>query len=118
MGRRVWESRNGDFRTWPREAKRPLVTDIYLAEQVADDFRVWLGGMAHLEFMHDRGWIRVHELRDGETVEIGGVTCAVPLREDYVYAFELTEGDRRLLVAMDELNGWSPPPRCAAATSR
>ena len=31
------------------------------------------------------------------------------LREDYVYAFELTEGDRRLLVAMDELNGWMPP---------
>ena len=51
MGRRVWETRNGDFRTWPREAKRPLVTDIYLPEQVAKDFRVWLGGMAHLEFM-------------------------------------------------------------------
>ena len=32
------------------------------------------------------------------------------LSEDYVYAFELTDGDRRLLVAMDELNGWSPPP--------
>ena len=32
------------------------------------------------------------------------------LREDYVYAFELSDGDRRLLVAMDELNGWSPPP--------
>jgi phosphoribosyl 1,2-cyclic phosphate phosphodiesterase len=31
------------------------------------------------------------------------------LSEDYVYAFELTEGGRRLLVAMDELNGWVPP---------
>ncbi len=114
MGRRVWETRNGDFRTWPREAKRPLVTDIYLPEQVAADFRIWLGGMAHLEFMQDRGWIRIHELRDGETVDVGGVTVR-PFRvsEDYVYAFELTEGDRRLLVAMDELNGWSPP---AAAT--
>ena len=39
MGRRVWETRNGDFRTWPREAKRPLVTDVYLPEQVAPDFR-------------------------------------------------------------------------------
>ena len=53
MGRRVWETRNGDFRTWPREAKRPLVTDVYLPEQVAADFRTWLGGMAHLEFMRD-----------------------------------------------------------------
>jgi len=32
------------------------------------------------------------------------------LSEDYVYAFELSEGGRRLLIAMDELNGWSPPP--------
>ena len=110
MGRRVWETRNGDFRTWPREAKQPLVTDIYLPEQVAKDFRIWLGGMAHLEFMRDRGWIRIHELEDGQTVEIGGVTVRpFRLSEDYVYAFELSDGDRRLLVAMDELNGWSPP---------
>jgi phosphoribosyl 1,2-cyclic phosphate phosphodiesterase len=110
MGRRVWETRNGDFRTWPREAKQPLVTDVYLPEQVAKDFRIWLGGMAHLEFMRDRGWIRIHELEDGQAVEIGGVTVRpFRLAEDYVYAFELSDGERRLLVAMDELNGWSPP---------
>ena len=90
MGRRVWETRNGDFRTWPREAKRPLVTDVYLPQQVAADFRTWLGGMAHLEFMRDRDWIRIHELQDGDTVEIGGVTVRpFRLAEDYVYAFEL-----------------------------
>ena len=66
--------------------------------------------MAHLEFMRDRGWIRIHELEDGQTVEIGGVTVRpFRLAEDYVYAFELSDGERRLLVAMDELNGWSPP---------
>jgi phosphoribosyl 1,2-cyclic phosphate phosphodiesterase len=111
MGRRVWETRNGDFRTWPVEAKRPLVTDVYLPQQVADDHRHWLGGMAHLEFMRDRGWIRIHELVDGETVTLDGVTIRpFRLAEDYVYAFELTEGDRRVLIAMDELNGWVPPP--------
>jgi phosphoribosyl 1,2-cyclic phosphate phosphodiesterase len=111
MGRRVWETRNGDFRTWPREAKRPLVTDVYLPEQVAADFRVWLGGMAHLEFMQERGWIRIHELRDGDVVDIGDVEVRpFRLREEYVYAFELTDGESRLLVAMDELNGWTPPP--------
>jgi len=109
MGKRVWETRNGDFRTWPREAKRPLVTDIYLPQQVAVDFRRWLGSMEHLEFMRERGWIRIHELADGDVVEIGGVTVRpFRLAEDYVYAFELTDGDRRLLVAMDELNGWVP----------
>jgi phosphoribosyl 1,2-cyclic phosphate phosphodiesterase len=110
MGRRVWETRNGDFRTWPREAKRPRVTDVYLPEQVAADFRVRLGGMAHLEFMRDRGWITIHELRDGEVVEIEGVTIRpFRLAEDYVYAFELRDGGTRLLVAMDELKGWTPP---------
>jgi phosphoribosyl 1,2-cyclic phosphate phosphodiesterase len=110
MGRRVWETRNGDFRTWPREAKRPLVTDIYLPQQVAADFRIRLGAMEHLEFMRDRGWIRIHELVDGQTVELGGVEIRpFRLAEDYVYAFELRERDRRLLVAMDELNGWVPP---------
>ena len=109
MGKRVWETRNGDFRTWPREAKQPLVTDIYLPQQVAADFRRWLGSMEHLEFMRERGWVRIHELADGDVVDIGGVTVRpFRLAEDYVYAFELTDGNRRLLVAMDELNGWSP----------
>ena len=109
MGKRVWETRNGDFRTWPREAKQPLVTDVYLPQQVAADFRHWLGSMEHLEFMQERGWVRIHELSDGDTVDIGGITVRpFRLAEDYVYAFELTDGGRRLLVAMDELNGWVP----------
>ena len=90
-GGAVWETRNGDFLTWPRERKRPLVTDVYLPEQVAADFRTYLGGMAHLEFMQMRGWVRVHELADGESVVIGGVEVRpFRLSEDYVYAFELT----------------------------
>jgi phosphoribosyl 1,2-cyclic phosphate phosphodiesterase len=110
MGRRVFETRNGDFRTWPPAAKRPLVTDVYLPEQVAADFRVWLGGMAHLEFMAQRGWVRIHELQDGDTVTIAGVEVRpFRLAEDYVYAFELRDGGRRLLVAPDETNGWHPP---------
>jgi len=110
MGRRVWETRNGDFRSWPREAKRNQVTDVYLPQQVADDFRSYLGGMAHLEFMQTRGWVRIHELRDGESVMVGDVEVRpFRLAESYVYAFELVERRRRLLLAMDELNGWSPP---------
>ena len=116
MGRRVWETRNGDFRGWPREAKRQHFTDIYLPQQVAVDFRAYLGGMEHLEFMQQRGWIRIHELRDGETVLIGDVEIRpFRLAEDYVYAFELVGRDRRLLLAMDELNGWVPPAEVRGA---
>jgi phosphoribosyl 1,2-cyclic phosphate phosphodiesterase len=109
MGRRMFETRNGDFLTWPVADKRSLVTDVYLPEQVAIDFRAQLGGWAHLAFMEQRGWIRVHELTDGETVELDGTTVRpFRLAETYVYAFELTGGGKRLLIAMDELNGWRP----------
>jgi phosphoribosyl 1,2-cyclic phosphate phosphodiesterase len=112
MGRRVWETRNGDFRSWPPEAKRQLTTDVYLPQQVAEDFRRYLGAWDHLEFMAGRGWVRVHELADGDTVDLDGTTVRpFRLAEDYVYAFELTAADgRRLLLAPDELNGWTPPP--------
>ena len=110
MGRRVWETRNGDFRTWPREAKRQRMTPIYLPQQVAEDFRAYLGNWPHLEFMQHRGWIDVRVLADGDAVEIDG-TSITPFRlaEDYVYAFALERDGRRLLLAMDELNGWGPP---------
>ena len=40
MGRRIWESRNLDWRHWPPENQK---TTIYLPEQVAKDFQATLG---------------------------------------------------------------------------
>lgn len=115
MGRRVWEAVGGrDFRVWPPPERRP--TPIYLPEQVAADARRYLGLQEHLGYLQERGFVRVHELRDGETVEIGGITIRpFRLHEDYVYAFELSGGGKRLLVAMDELHGWTPPPELRGA---
>jgi phosphoribosyl 1,2-cyclic phosphate phosphodiesterase len=110
MGRRVWEGVGGhDFRRWPPDPAAPTRTEIYLPEQVAADFAA-LDVRSHFDFLEERGWVRVHELRDGETVELGGVTIRpFRLHEDYVYAFELTRGAKRLLVVMDELHRWEPP---------
>jgi len=112
MGRRVWEAVGGhDFRAWPPDPARRRATDVYLPQQVAADFAARLGHREHFEFLESRGWVRLHELRDGETVELGGVEIRpFRVREDYVYAFELRGAGKRLLVAMDELNGWTPPP--------
>jgi phosphoribosyl 1,2-cyclic phosphate phosphodiesterase len=111
QGRRMWETRNGDFRTWPQEAKRRVETPVYVPEQVALDFRAHLGIWEHLEFMAARGWIRLFQLTDGEAVELGDVVVRpFRLAEDYVYAFLVEGGGRRLLLAPDELNGWRPPP--------
>lgn len=113
MGRRVWESVGGhDFRRWPPEPGSRRETDVYLPQQVAADFDVRLGAREHFRFLESRGFVRLHELRDGETVELGGVTIR-PFRlyEDYVYAFELSDGGdgKRLLLVMDELHDWVPP---------
>ncbi len=111
MGRRVWEAVGGvDFRAWPPEPGRRRATDVYLPQQVAADFGDVLGHRAHFEFLEGRGFVRLHELRDGEAVELGGVTIRpFRLHEDYVYAFELSGEGKRVLVAMDELHGWVPP---------
>ncbi len=54
--------------------------------------------------------MEIRELADGETVELGGVAIR-PLRlaQDFVYAFLFEESDKRLLVVMDEIDGWEPP---------
>jgi phosphoribosyl 1,2-cyclic phosphate phosphodiesterase len=111
MGRRVWESVGGhDFRRWPPAPGSRRATDVYLPQQVAADFDVRLGAREHFEFLESRGFVRLRELRDGETVELGGVTIRpFRLHEDYVYAFELSGGGKRLLLAMDELHDWVPP---------
>jgi phosphoribosyl 1,2-cyclic phosphate phosphodiesterase len=113
MGRRIWETRNYDFRGWPREAKRTERTDIYRPAQVAADFRRWLASWEHLVFLQDaQGSVRLLELADGDEVVLDGARI-VPFRlaEDYVYAFVIEYGERRVLLAMDELNRWQPPAK-------
>jgi phosphoribosyl 1,2-cyclic phosphate phosphodiesterase len=108
MGRRVWESLNADFLNWPPQHRR---TDIYLLEQVARDFRTFLGSWEQFDFMQKQGYVRVIELTDSQVVTIGEVRVS-PLRlaEAYVYAFLFKQGGQRVLIAPDELFGWTPPP--------
>ena len=76
-----------------------------LPQQVAADSREFLGIWDHLQYLEQREQvIEIHQLADGEIVEIGGVRVR-PLRlaQDFVYAFLFEEGDKRLLVVMDEL---------------
>ena len=107
-GRRVFESMNADFRSWPRRTHG--CTRVYLPGRVAADARTYLALWEHLAFMAERGWVEVVELPDGAVVELADVSVR-PFRvaEDYVYAFMFESDGRRLLVAPDELNGWQPP---------
>jgi phosphoribosyl 1,2-cyclic phosphate phosphodiesterase len=112
-GRRVFETLNFDFRAWPRH---PFgVTDVYLPEQVAADARIWLSLREHLAYLEERlHVVRVHELRDGDTVDLDGLSIRpFRLAVDYIYGFELRAEGKRVLVAMDELHAWNPPAELA-----
>jgi phosphoribosyl 1,2-cyclic phosphate phosphodiesterase len=108
-GRRVWEM-NFDFRAWPPEAKQSTSTPVYLPEQVARDFEQFQGIREHFTYLESLRVVRLHEVADGDSIELGD-TRITPFRlaEDYVYAFVFEADGRRALIAMDELNGWTPP---------
>lgn len=111
MGRHIFSILNHGFPLWPDQPRR--TTPLYLPQQVAADTRNFLGIRGHLAYLEQsERVIEIHELRDGDTVEIGGVSIR-PLRlappQDFVYAFVFDDGDKRLLVVMDEIHGWEPP---------
>ena len=105
-GRRVWESRNFDFRSWPRRFE---TTPIYIPQQVWDDFEANYGLADQFRFMERQGTVAVVVVGENESFEVGGALITpVPLDEENAHAF-LFEGDgKRVLVAMDETQGWKP----------
>ncbi|MEX2426018.1 MAG: MBL fold metallo-hydrolase [Thermomicrobiaceae bacterium] len=105
-GRRVWETSNIDLRGWPPQS---TCTDIYLPEQVAVDFKTWLGLEEHFDFLERHGVVRVNRLFDEDSVVFDNWTVTpFRLAEDYVYAFLLMSARSRVLIVPDEMNGWSP----------
>jgi phosphoribosyl 1,2-cyclic phosphate phosphodiesterase len=106
-GRRVWETMNGDWLRWPPNHHR---TTIYLPQQVAQDFRTYLGAWEQFMYLQRFGVVQVIELTDGDIVT-RGETQIRPFRlaEDYVYAFLFEQDGTRVLIAPDELFGWEPP---------
>lgn len=107
LGYRMWESLNGDWRNFPPQHR---TTDIYLPQQVAEDFKVYLGAWGQLQYLQKVGLVNVNVLNDGDTISRNGVEF-LPFRvaEDYVYAFYIQVAGKRLLIAPDELFGWTPP---------
>ncbi len=106
MGRRVWEM-NLDPYHWPPRHKQ---VDIYLPQQVAQDFCRQLGTWNHLAYLQKLRLVHLIKLNDGDSITLGGVNIfPFRLAEDYVYAFLFEDGRKRLLIAPDELFGWEPP---------
>jgi phosphoribosyl 1,2-cyclic phosphate phosphodiesterase len=106
-GRRVGESRNFEFRSWPRRFE---TTPVYVPEPVWGDFEQNYGLADQFRFMEKQGTVEIRLLAEGETLELAGVTITtVPLDAENAHAFLFEGGGKRVLVAMDETHGWTPP---------
>lgn len=105
-GRRVWESRNFDFRSWP---PRYETTPVYIPARVWADFEANYGLADQFRFLEKQGTVAVKRLADDEAVTVGEFTITpVPLEAENAFAF-LFEGEgKRVLVAMDETHNWTP----------
>lgn len=87
-------------------------TPVYIPAGVADDFAEH-GVTVQLDYLEQNlGVIERHIIADGNFFELNGVAVLpvrLPVHTANVYAFILTEGAKRVLVAPDELFGWEPP---------
>ena len=105
MGRRAFED-NVDWRNWP---PRHGCTDVYVPNQVARDFRTYLGMWDHLKYLEHAKVIRLIELAEGESFTLGDATVQpFPLAQDGVYGFVVEEAGRRALIVPDDMLGWLP----------
>jgi phosphoribosyl 1,2-cyclic phosphate phosphodiesterase len=111
MGRRVFEQLNWDLRSEESTGEQARkVTDVYIPERVSRDFHKHLGSAEHLSYMEHIGLIRQHVVTDGESVVLDGITVTpFVLAAEYVYAFLVEDGESRVVIAPDELVGWSAP---------
>jgi phosphoribosyl 1,2-cyclic phosphate phosphodiesterase len=106
MGIRFVESNYTPWQ-WP---PHPHNTQVYLPQQVAEDFKRYLGLAEQMAYFSERGYITPHYLTDGQTLSIADITIQ-PFRvaEAYVYAFLFSQNGKHILIAPDELYQWSPP---------
>jgi phosphoribosyl 1,2-cyclic phosphate phosphodiesterase len=105
-GRRVWETRNFDFRSWPRRAE---TTPIHVPEPVWADFERYYGLAEQFRFMERQGTVRIVPVGEGEPFLIEGVSVtSIPLGDENAQAFLFEDGRSRILIAMDETQRWQP----------
>jgi phosphoribosyl 1,2-cyclic phosphate phosphodiesterase len=106
-GRRVWEARNFDFRSWP---PRFETTPVYVPERVWGDFEQHHGLAEQFRFLEKQGTVEVRLLAENEPFDLDGTRVTpIPLDAENAHAFLFEADGRRVLIAMDETHGWVPP---------
>jgi phosphoribosyl 1,2-cyclic phosphate phosphodiesterase len=106
-GRRVWEARNFDFRSWP---PRFETTPVYVPERVWADFETHHGLADQFRFLERQGTVKIELLAENASFDLDGTDItAMPLDAENAHAFLFGSDGRRVLIAMDETHRWLPP---------
>jgi phosphoribosyl 1,2-cyclic phosphate phosphodiesterase len=106
-GRRVWESRNFEFRSWPRRFE---TTPVYVPEPVWADFERHYGLADQFRFMERQGSVTVKLVPESQPFELDGTAITpIPLDAENAHAFLFEAGGKRILIAIDETHRWKPP---------
>jgi phosphoribosyl 1,2-cyclic phosphate phosphodiesterase len=106
-GRRVWEARNFDFRSWP---PRYETTPVYVPERVWGDFETHYGLADQFRFLERQGTVKIELLAENGSFELDETrVTAVPLDAENAQAFLFESDGKRVLIAMDETHRWTPP---------
>ena len=112
-GSRMWESLANDWRKKrdPAYKKPPEeAIPVYLPQHVAAEWPNYLGLHARFAFLEHIGAISVQIIPPDTPLQLDHFTITpIVLAETYVSAFLCKDGQKRVLIAMDELNKWSPP---------
>jgi phosphoribosyl 1,2-cyclic phosphate phosphodiesterase len=106
-GRRMWEARNFDFRSWP---PRYETTPVYVPERVWADFETHYGLAEQFRFLERQGTVRIELLSENADLELDGTRIStLPLEAENACAFLFESNGKRVLIAMDETHRWEPP---------
>jgi phosphoribosyl 1,2-cyclic phosphate phosphodiesterase len=105
-GRRVWEARNFDFRSWPPQFE---TTPVYIPQRVWEDFEQHYGLADQFRFLERQGTVSVELLAENASFDLDGTrVTAVPLDAENAHAFLFETEGKRVLIALDETHRWSP----------
>ena len=108
-GIRVFEALNFTI-AWPPDYH---CTPVYLPAGVQDDFTHFHSLAERVEYYTSLGLIQPEVVAEGASFALNGVTVEpyrLPDPSVQAYAFILSEGRKRVLIAPDELFGWQPDP--------
>ncbi len=114
-GMRLFEHLNMD---WLAEGgPRPhRTTPVYVPERVLQDFQAHHGLMEKLLYLEGRELLKIHVLQAGQEFSVAGLTLrAFPMANPELWTYEVREGARRAVLAVDDTQGYVPEEFLAEA---